>query len=201
MFRRDLFDFICTSAAKPKFYTGTLCNGGERGACAWFDGDVVGKAMFRKLERDSDEVWRTSSQTVEQFNPGGVFIRGNLHDLLRITQWESGKVLYIGDNLRADLVEPAKSYGWYTGAIIRELHFEIEQQNTTRFQALNVRLQLLEEVMRHAQRTSSDVNNDVLNYLEVERRSLQRKINQVFNNSFGSVFSSQHGAMTIFANR
>lgn len=164
-------------------------------------GANVGKSLFRKLEHDGDNVWRTSSQSIEHFNPGGVYIRGNLNDLLQITRWESGKVLYIGDNLRADLVEPAKSHGWYTGAIIRELQSEIEKQNTTRFQALNVRLQLLEEVMRHAQWKSMDINNDVLDYLEGERRVLQQKMNQVFNNSFGSVFSSQHGAMTIFANR
>lgn len=89
---RDLFDFVCTSAAKPQFYTG--------------------KALFRKLEPDETNLWRTTSKSVDSLQRGGVFIRGNLDELLRLTKWQSGKVLYIGDNLRADLVEPGQYYSY-----------------------------------------------------------------------------------------
>lgn len=69
---------------------------------------------------------------MQQFERHGVYVHGSLDELHRITGWHGRRVLYFGDQLYTDLVEPGKWRGWRTGAIIRELENEVATQNTVR---------------------------------------------------------------------
>ena len=48
-----------------------------------------------------------------------MYTQGSLNELIALTGWKGSSVLYIGDSLFSDLVEPSRISGWRTGAIIR----------------------------------------------------------------------------------
>mmetsp|Transcript_8687 Transcript_8687/g.11291 ORF Transcript_8687/g.11291 Transcript_8687/m.11291 type:complete len:455 (+) Transcript_8687:574-1938(+) len=191
----ELFDVVVASSQKPNFFTG--------------------RTLFRKMtvDREGNSLrYKAKWDTVSKFKPGSAYIKGNVKDFLRFTGWQNSNILYIGDNLSADLVEPARINGWYTGAIIRELENEIKKQGTEEYQVLTIRLQLVEETMRRLQwaewdRAEGDPEeirmlperNTVLLELESERTLIQSKMNNILSPNFGSVFTADNGAATNFA--
>ncbi|KAF1316236.1 5'-nucleotidase domain-containing protein, partial [Globisporangium splendens] len=166
---RELFDVVAVSARKPNFYTR--------------------HRAFRLLEPDIKQVqW----QAVRELQPNKVYTQGSLHHLNRLTGWGRNRVLYIGDSLFSDLVEPSRINGWRTGAIIRELEDEIAVQQKPEYQFLAFQISALEELMRKIQNElrneRQSVNHEFVSYLVDIHEELQTTMERMINVNFGSVF-------------
>ncbi len=172
---KDMFDATMTTANKPSFYSGT--------------------APFRAILRNkrTGEA-QDSFRAVHSLRRGHAYSRGNLRDLVQMLSLHGKRVLYFGDHLYADLVEPTKKLGWYTGAIIREIEHEVAQHNRAEFRKLHWKTEMIEELMRDIQEGSApfDAETDarILDELQVERADMLRDIDAMYNKNFGSVFTS-----------
>lgn len=51
---------------------------------------------------------------MSQFERGRIYQGGNVKDFSNITGWTGQKVLYIGDHIYSDLVDPTAQEGWRT---------------------------------------------------------------------------------------
>jgi HAD superfamily 5'-nucleotidase-like hydrolase len=111
---KDFFDVVICSAKKPDFYKS--------------------RTPFRQFN-----VLRNSptASPVGSLDKGQVYVQGSAAALLRATGWKGKQILYIGDNLRSDLVEARRWHGWHTGCIINELETEICTQQTPEFRELH----------------------------------------------------------------
>lgn len=107
-----LFDVVITDAGKPGFYT-------------------AHNRPFRCLDENNKSMQWT---TVTNFEPGKVYSQGNVTELMRITGWTGSSVLYFGDHMYSDLVDPVLKIGWRSGAIIPELEREINITNKESYQ-------------------------------------------------------------------
>ncbi|KAH9193568.1 hypothetical protein AeNC1_004467 [Aphanomyces euteiches] len=163
---RELFDLVLVSAKKPDFYTRSR--------------------MFRLFDIEKRQVqW----QAVTEFLPSKVYTQGSLRQLIVLTDWRGGKVLYIGDSLFADLDEPNRILGWRTGAIIRELEAEIHIQGTPEYQKLAFQHEALKEMLRKMQATPmEESDDDICNYYVNMYTQLQTDMEALINPNFGSVF-------------
>ena len=164
----EMFDVTMTSAQKPSFYSGS--------------------APFRAILSNNRESFRR----VHALRRGCAYSRGNLRDLVRMLGLTQKRALYFGDHLYADLVEPTKKLGWYTGAIIRELENEVAQQRQPEFRKLHWRVELIEEIMRSVQEGSDEEaqNKSVLDDLLAERAELLLDMHSMYNKNFGSIFTA-----------
>jgi hypothetical protein len=103
---RELFDVCIVNAAKPEFYRGFRpfrrvdVSSIEQSQCNTSNGSLV----------EEGYTW----STVTEFKPNEVYSGGNIHDFVRWTGWSGGSVIYIGDSIYTDLVDPALQYGWRT---------------------------------------------------------------------------------------
>lgn len=121
---KDLFDVIICSAKKPDFYKSRM--------------------PFRLW----DAVRRTPTTTpVGKLEKGQVYVQGSANALLRATGWKGEEVLYLGDNLRTDLVEARRWHGWHTGCIINELDTEIDIQQSPECKELHFLRSTLRNLM------------------------------------------------------
>lgn len=121
---KDLFDVIICSAKKPDFYKSRM--------------------PFRLW----DAVRRTPTTTpVGKLEKGQVYVQGSAKALLRATGWKGEEVLYLGDNLRTDLVEARRWHGWHTGCIINELESEVEIQQSPECEELRFLRSTLRNLM------------------------------------------------------
>lgn len=111
---KELFDVVICSAQKPD----------------WFKT----KKPFR-LWNIADN--RPSITPVGQLMKGQVYVGGSCAALERATGWKGRDVLFIGDNLRADLVDARRWHGWKTACIINELDREIDVQDSPWFHELH----------------------------------------------------------------
>ncbi|POM80716.1 5'-nucleotidase domain containing hypothetical protein [Phytophthora palmivora] len=166
---RELFDVVIASARKPKFYTR--------------------QRSFRKLDTGHKQVqWHA----VRSLHRGEVYTQGSVYQLSKLTGWVGNRVLYIGDNLFADLVEPSRANGWRTGAIIRELEDEMRVQRTPEYQRLAFQINKIEELMRNIQnelRSEPIPQNHVfVDQLVNVHEALQMEMENLINANFGSVF-------------
>lgn len=93
---RDLFDVVVCSAQKPSFY---------------FDG-----RPFREWDPASHSA---SARPVSSLDRGKVFVHGSAQVLMEATGWRGKDILYLGDNLQADLQEARRWHGWHTGELPR----------------------------------------------------------------------------------
>lgn len=142
---KELFDIIICSSDKPNFFKS--------------------KKPFRRWNTEQDFAMATPVQELKQ---GEVYVGGSVHALNRYggKLWNNvNDVLYVGDNLGADLVEAKKIHGWQTGLIINELDREIEIQSKTLFQELhflrsNLRSMLTE--IQFAMFSSREITNTFL---------------------------------------
>ncbi|TMW65622.1 hypothetical protein Poli38472_008264 [Pythium oligandrum] len=170
---RDLFNVVLVSARKPNFYTR--------------------QRSFRLLDPVRKQVqW----QAVRELKQNHVYTQGSLHQLTRLTGWGGNRVLYIGDSLFSDLVEPSRINGWRTGAIIRELEDEIHVQRSPEYQSLSFQITALEELMRRVQnelRNRTDDRNPEFVWELVDiHEQLQNQMEQRINANFGSVFRADN---------
>ncbi len=91
---QHLFDVIVCQARKPSFFTST-------------------KKPFREYVPDDNNVNTIASwQPISKFEQNKIYTEGNLYQLLEFTGWSNKKILYFGDNLYSDLVQPFLQYGW-----------------------------------------------------------------------------------------
>ncbi|GAB5587362.1 hypothetical protein Unana1_02262 [Umbelopsis nana] len=174
---RDLFDWVIVSSRKPDFYRSE-----------------------RPFRRTSEPTWNA----VTKFEPGEVYEGGNLEDFSRFTGSSGSKVLYFGDHVFSDLIDPAQQQGWKTGAIIRELSSEIETRNMPDYRHTLSWLLRLERLLNEAQAIDGGRHvpglDALLDNWRQERREIRDQLKHVFNKSFGSVFRTHHNP-TFFANK
>lgn len=159
---RQLFHVSMCSADKPRWYNSSR--------------------PFRKV---SDN-YAIDFNRVTAFEPNSVYVHGSLDELHRITGWEGRKVLYWGDQLYTDLVQPGKMRGWRTGAIIRELETEVDKQNTTVYRESLSHVLQLERILSKLYSESPD--SPEIRRLKNVRNLLRYDLKVMFNNNFGSVF-------------
>jgi len=176
---QDIFDVVMVNGRKPDFYTRYRA--------------------FRLYDVKEDQV---SWQKVEALEKGQVYSQGSLENLLKLKGWKGTQVLYIGDSLFSDLVEPRRIMGWRTGAIIRELEGEMLIQNNSVYQKLNFEIEALEELLRRVQEEISNeakkanesvetANSELLSSLIAKHEDLQFQLGVMVNTNFGSVFRVQ----------
>ncbi|KAF0701400.1 Aste57867_8102 [Aphanomyces stellatus] len=167
---RQFFDIVMVSAKKPDFYTRSR--------------------TFRLFDVEKRQVqW----QAVSELLPHNVYTQGSLRQLIALKGWVGGKVLYIGDSLFADLVEPSRILGWRTGAIIRELEDEIKIQSSPAYQKLAFQHAALEDLLRKMQdvefhESHYEANAEIYNNLIAMHGDLQHEMEKLINPNFGSVF-------------
>ncbi|EQC26819.1 hypothetical protein, variant [Saprolegnia diclina VS20] len=166
---RKFFEITLVSAKKPDFYTRYR--------------------TFRLFDVDQRQVqW----QAVTRLEPNCVYTQGSLRQLIMLKGWGGRRVLYIGDSLFSDLVEPNRILGWRTGAIIRELETEISIQSSDAYQALAYEHALVEDLLRHMQRhlynDQYDENIALYNEYIAVHSLLQERMEALINPNFGSVF-------------
>jgi len=147
---------------------------------------------------------------VTNLEPGQVYLHGSVQALNRTMKWTGKEVLYIGDNLWADLVEARRLHGWQTACVIHELQREMSILKGDQFARLHelrasVRylLQLIQIEMEDERRRSAlpalDASDSALiRDLDHELRLISQQISQAFNSHFGSVFRTD-GNPTLFA--
>jgi HAD superfamily 5'-nucleotidase-like hydrolase len=111
---KELFDVVICSAQKPD----------------WFKT----KKPFRMWNIADN---RPSITPVGQLSKGQVYVGGSCAALERATGWKGRDVLFIGDNLRADLVDARRWHGWKTACIINELDREIDVQDSPWYHELH----------------------------------------------------------------
>ncbi|KAG7383495.1 5'-nucleotidase domain-containing protein 3 [Phytophthora boehmeriae] len=166
---RELFDVVSVSANKPKFYTR--------------------KRSFRHLDTENKQVqWHA----VRALDRGQVYTQGSVYQLAKLTGWVGNRVLYIGDSIFSDLVEPSRANGWRTGAIIRELEDEMRVHRTPEYQRLAFQIHKVEELMRNIQNQlrSEPIpqNHGFVDQLVDVHEELQMAMENLVNANFGSVF-------------
>ncbi|KAF7726614.1 5'-nucleotidase domain-containing protein 3 [Apophysomyces ossiformis] len=173
----DLFDCVIVCARKPDFYRS--------------------HRPFRRIKKPTWSV-------VDKFEPGEVYQGGNLADFSRLTGWCGQKVIYFGDHIFSDLIDPSIQQGWRTGCIIHELAKEIETRSTSSYRHTLSWLIRLERLLNEAQSQRQEYRTpDLDNLIEQwrdERRRVRLELKTVFNKSFGSVFRTYHNP-TFFANK
>ena len=172
---RDLFDIVITAAGKPRFFTHDT--------------------PFRCLNHEKElafAMWHP----VTEADLGRVLVGGSVERLANLAGWANRNVLYFGDHLHSDLVEPRRTRGWYTGAIIRELEHEFQVQQSDEFRKLLTTMFKVEALLTDIQlvngidETNHRALHELLDVLEAVRMELNAEIGDLFNPHFGSIFRS-----------
>ncbi|ORY01247.1 HAD-superfamily hydrolase [Basidiobolus meristosporus CBS 931.73] len=180
---RNLFDVCIFASNKPHFYNSSR--------------------PFRKVHTCTSKYGTASWDYVNSFNPGEVYQGGNIKQFSKLTGWTGGSVMYIGDNIYSDLIDPASQQGWRTGAIISELEEEINTHNSEEYRRSLQWMLELENLIRKAQSecvSRTDTYYSLVESLREERREYREKLKDDFNPHFGSVFRT-HTNPTYFANK
>lgn len=128
--------------------------------------------------------------------------------------FEGKDVLYVGDNLRADLVDARRGHGWHTACIVQELDQELDVQNSAAFSSLyflrtiirKLISELQEQVESEVRRSDTFIDNrhpgqnelELLDTLENELKLINNQLSTRFNPHFGSIFRTD-GHQTLFA--
>jgi len=171
----DLFDVVVTQCDKPNFF--------GRGR------------PFRIQETQTN---RLDWNRIDRFEPGKVYVGGSLNEFMRVSKWKGNKVLYFGDHLFSDLMEPSIREGWRTGVIIKELETEVAIQNSPAFRVKLADLLATEELIHQCQFYEGGEKENILRMLKASRFELRQVLKEPFNKNFGSVFRT-HTNATMFA--
>ncbi len=108
--------------------------------------------------------------------------------------WRGSSVVYFGDHIYADLIEPVQSQGWRTGIVIKELEREVEIINSPKFQQLVIEQQQLTTHLNRAIHLTATERSALMERLLAI--SIDLKVS--FNKNFGSSFKTFSGP-TLFA--
>ncbi len=199
---QDLFDVTIVSAGKPGFYTSDR--------------------PFRSVSRATGRIRWTEVTKLEK---GKVYSHGSMEALTKMTGWKGPRVLYIGDQVFADLVGARRNQGWRTGALIRELEHELLVQSSREYRAHAHKMVTVTELLRLIQEEMEKIRAEslagassgkgtaaavrckysleegdlrVINDLEQYLQHLNTEMSIMFNKNFGSVFRAE-GEPTLFA--
>ena len=167
---RDFFDIIIIRARKPSFFTDSTC-------------------PIRIFDEKSDT---HSWEKVTKLEKGVIYFEGTVKQLQELTGWRGGQVLFFGDHPFVDLQDATLEHGWKTGAIIEEMHHEIETINTTSYKTNTNWLLMLTQMIEDNQDQSSPEAKQALRKWIAERDELRQLTKEVFNKQFGSVFRTNH---------
>lgn len=170
----EMFDVVLTQCDKPNFF--------GRGRSFRIQDPDSGKNFWHKINK---------------FEPGAVYVGGSLAEFTSITQWKGNRVLYFGDHLFSDLMEPSIREGWRTGVIIKELEKEVEIQNSPEYRSGLSELMATEEMIYKCQYYHGRDRDTILRLLKNRRFDLRLGLKEVFNKYFGSVFRT-HNNPTMF---
>eukprot|EP00026_Physarum_polycephalum_P003254 Phypoly_transcript_03264.p2 GENE.Phypoly_transcript_03264~~Phypoly_transcript_03264.p2 ORF type:complete len:242 (+),score=24.47 Phypoly_transcript_03264:1745-2470(+) len=171
----EMFDVVLTQCDKPNFF--------GRGRSFRIQDPDSGKNFWHKINK---------------FERGAVYVGGSLSEFMAISQWKGNRVLYFGDHLFSDLMEPSIREGWRTGVIIKELEKEVEIQNSPEYRSGLSELLATEEMIHKCQFYHGPDRENVLRWLKNRRFDLRLGLKEVFNKYFGSVFRT-HTNPTMFS--
>jgi len=176
---RDIFEIVIVDARKPTFFT---C--GE-------------SRPFRNINlKNGTYLW----DHVKDFQRYGVYGEGNIKSFTKFGGYEGSGVIYFGDHVHSDLMDPVERIGWRTGAVIPELACEINIGNSEGYIRDIDWLVTLEHLISVLQVNKGLDTSALLNEWRVERKSLRRKSKNLFNPYFGSMFRT-HQNPTSFSLR
>ncbi|CAL4131879.1 unnamed protein product [Meganyctiphanes norvegica] len=164
---REYFDVIITNAKKPNFFTE--------------------KRPFRILNEEIDTfTW----DPVEKLEKGKIYAEGSLYHLKRFVDTAGQNVLYFGDHPYADLADLALNHSWRTGAIVWELDYELEKQNSLEYKKMSGWFILLQSLIEEYQDISDDDEEaaQIIQQWKEERNILWKTLKDMYNPHFGSVF-------------
>ncbi|KAJ2887937.1 hypothetical protein FB639_000987 [Coemansia asiatica] len=182
---RDVFDVVIVSARKPSWY--------------------LSHRPFRLVPT---EVGSGSSSIkpwafVDSFEEGQVYSGGNLMSFTQITGYSDRNVMYFGDHLYSDLRDPSIQKGWFTGAIVSELKYELSVIQRSEYRQCVSYIQLLEKILKHSQQETrssefmqlpaeeKEAFRRLLDTGRMERRKIRWQMRDLFNTNFGSVFRTE----------
>ncbi|XP_065671544.1 5'-nucleotidase domain-containing protein 3 isoform X2 [Hydra vulgaris] len=172
---RDLFDVVIVRARKPKFFVDT-------------------ESSFRPFRTINLNTGKYHWDQVHSFEKHGVYAEGNARLFSEFTGYEGPSVMYFGDHVFSDLMDPVLRYGWRTGAIIPELEREIEICNSEEY-IRNVKwLVALEDLITLAQCRDSIEFKNLASEWKLERKRLRISLKAAFNPYFGSMFRTFHNS-------
>jgi HAD superfamily 5'-nucleotidase-like hydrolase len=209
---RSLFSTVITSAGKPKFYTEK-----KRPFREVLCGDETNPSpdVVCDIDKTKEAV---SYERVSRLLPTKVYTEGCLNELIRLVpslgintipkndlQTESAggdrgansKVLYIGDNLFADLVDAKREFGWYTAGVLSELRPEVKKLASVDYLVAKQTIEVLLAALRLSQDYMGEKRSEddarVLDKLEQLVSAGRDKMNAFLGNErFGSIFSARH---------
>nr|XP_027201154.1 5'-nucleotidase domain-containing protein 3-like [Dermatophagoides pteronyssinus] len=173
---RSLFDVIVVQARKPSFFKKE-------------------SRPFRTFNLGSD---RMNWNRVSTLDRDKIYMEGTVSGLLKMTGWNSNRVIYFGDQIYSDLADITLNFGWRTGAIIAELEKEIETHNSPEFKEAVSALQALQQLVDEG--NENNVDEAILNQLIQQRDALRFEAKTLFNPQFGSIFRTHHNP-TYFSRR
>ncbi|XP_012943195.1 5'-nucleotidase domain-containing protein 3 [Aplysia californica] len=173
---QELFDIVIVNARKPKFF----------------------KEGYRPFRVYNTEIEAPEWGRVTQLRKGVVYHQGNLHELQKMTGWYGPKVLYFGDHVYSDLIDPSLRFGWRTGAIIPELETEVCKQNSPVYKSSVRWLIALQHLIDEMQHQNSEESKDMIKAWLAERSELRVFTKSLFNPHFGSLFRTYHNPTYFF---
>ncbi|KAJ1663535.1 hypothetical protein IW140_004964 [Coemansia sp. RSA 1813] len=191
---RDLFDVVIVRARKPGWY--------------------LSHRPFRLVPTATGST-RSRSQPwapVDRFEDGQVYSGGNLMSFTSITGYSDRNVMYFGDHIYSDLRDPTIQKGWFTGAIVSELKYELSVLRRSEYRQTVTYMQLIEKILKSSQQGTRDPNyiqlpveekeafRQLLDAGRMERRRMRWKLRDFFNPNFGSVFRTEKNP-TLFATK
>lgn len=118
---RDLFDLTIVRSAKPTFYRSNQPFRMIIPPKSSSPGHTI-REEHSPQSIDAASVAQATWGRVSGFQPGAVYQGGNLRDFSQWTGWNGSRssVIYFGDSLYSDLVDPALQQGWRTVGDLQE---------------------------------------------------------------------------------
>ena len=182
---RHYFDLVVVSSGKPGFFTS--------------------RTPFVEIDpKTGEEV----GGVPEKFERDRVYARGNLKDFEEKWTFSGDAVLYVGDNIYADIVRSKKRGTWRTALIIPEMEEELQSTQMIasyakalleiekRMREVNLKLRALKISQRKgsAVHPAMEETRRMLKKLLVQRAQLEHQILRPFNPRFGMLFKegSEH---------
>ena len=171
----DYFDFIVVGADKPRFFTKKK------------PFDVVDSGMGENFKHCGSQL---SSSVIYQ--------GGNLYDFEKMTGYQGGEILYIGDHIYDDMLLLKKRHTWRTAMVIQELDEEQNKSRQLQKQFLNMEYMAREirdivYQIEHQSKKDNDVAKinalkNKLEHLNQKMKTTQDYINRSYNVYWGSLF-------------
>ncbi|KAJ2078477.1 hypothetical protein H4R24_004455 [Coemansia sp. RSA 988] len=179
---RDVFDVVIVGARKPGWY--------------------LSHRPFRLVPTAKSTAMQPWAP-VDQFEEGQVYSGGNLMSFTSITGYSDRNVMYFGDHIYSDLRDPSIQKGWFTGAIVSELKYELSVIQRSEYRQCVSYIQLLEKILKYSQQEArgsefmrlpakeKEAFRHLLDKGRAERRRTRWKLRDCFNTNFGSVFRTE----------